>query len=129
MTSLVLDASALLAMLREEQGGDKVANALAAARMCVVNLAEVTSHFVRHGMPPEEVEAMLRPLPIALVEADAELARMAGHLLAATSDAGLSIGDCFCLALALRERLPAWTTDRQWKAFAKTIGVKLVLVR
>ena len=129
MTSIILDASALLAMLRDEPGGDKVAKALNGSRMCVVNLAEVTSHFVHNGMPPEEVDAMMHPLPVTLVAADAELARMAGHLRAVTSKAGLSLGDRFCLALALREGLPAWTADKQWASVAKESGVNLVIIR
>ena len=129
MTSIVLDASALLAMLRDEPGGDKVAGALIGSRMCVVNLAEVVSHFVHHGMPAEEVDAMLRPLPVTLVDADAELARIAGHLRVATSEAGLSLGDRFCLALALRDGLPAWTADRQWASIAEKIDAKVKIIR
>src|SRR3546814_1949737 len=79
MTSIVLDASALLAMLRDEPGGDKVADVLNGSHMCVVNLAEVTSNFVHNDMPPHEVDAMLHPLPVTLVEADAELARENGR--------------------------------------------------
>jgi PIN domain nuclease of toxin-antitoxin system len=129
MTSVVLDASALLALLRDEAGGDKVADVLNGAHMCVVNLAEVTSHFVHNDMPPHEVDAMLHPLPVTLVEADAELARVAGHLRAATSRARLSLGDRFCLALAMREKLPAWTADRQWASVAEKIGVDVVVIR
>ena len=129
MTSIVLDASALLAMLRDEPGGDKVAGALIGALMCVVSLAEVTSHFVQHGMPPEAVDAMLRPLPVTLVAADAELARIAGHLRSATIEEGLSLGDRFCLALALRDDLPVWTADRQWASVAEKIGVKVKCIR
>ncbi len=129
MTSIVLDASALLAMLRDEPGGDKVADVLNGSHMCVVNLAEVTSHFVHNDMPPHEVDAMLHPLPVTLVEADAELARVTGHLRAVTSKAGLSLGDRFCLALAMREGLPAWTADRQWASVAEKIGVDVVVIR
>lgn len=129
MTTIVLDASALLAMLRDEPGGDKVADVLIDSRMCVVNLAEVTSHFVHNDMPSHEVDAMLHPLPVTLVEADAELARVAGHLRAATSKAGLSIGDRFCLALAKRDGLSAWTADRQWALIAEKVGVDVVVIR
>jgi ribonuclease VapC len=127
--SLVLDASALLAMLRSEPGGDAVAAHLIGARMSVINVAEVVSHFVHNGMPPQAVDAMLAPLPIELVVADADLARHAGHLRAATAEAGLSLGDRFCLALALRQGLPTWTADRQWAAIANKIGVDIVVIR
>ena len=129
MTSIVLDASALLAMLRDEPGGEKVADVLIGSQMCVVNLAEVTSHFVRNEMPPHEVGAMPHPLPVTLVEADAELARVAGHLRAVTSKVGLSLGDRFCLALAMRKGLPAWTADRQWASVAEKIGINVVVIQ
>jgi ribonuclease VapC len=129
MTAIVLDASALLAMLRSEAGGDSVAAALGDARMSVINFAEVVSHFIHNGMPAAKVDAMLSPLPILLMDADADLARRAGHLRSGTAEAGLSLGDRFCLALALRERLPAWTADRQWSSVASRIGADVVVIR
>jgi ribonuclease VapC len=129
MTAIVLDASALLAMLRGEAGGAMVAGAIADARMSAVNFAEVVSHFIHVGMPPDEVDAMLAPLPLIVVEADAALATKAGRLRRATAEAGLSLGDGFCLALAARDGLPAWTADRQWRRIAKKIDAEILLIR
>lgn len=127
--SVVLDASALLAMLRGEAGARKVEGALAGSRMSVVNMAEVASHYIKLGMPDDEVDAMLRPLPIELVPADAGLAREAGRLRRHTVEGGLSLGDRFCLALAKRDGLPAWTSDRKWKEIAAAAEVKVVAIR
>ncbi len=129
MTAIVLDASALLAMLRDEAGGAMVASAIAAARMSAVNFAEVVSHFIHAGMPPGEVDAMLAPLPLTVVDADVALARIAGRLRKVTAEAGLSLGDRFCLALAARDRLPAWTADRQWRTISNRIGAEIVIIR
>ena len=129
MTAIVLDASALLAMLLDEAGGAMVAGAIAGARMSAVNFAEVVSHFIHAGMPPDEVDAMLAPLPLIIVDADAALARTAGRLRQATSEAGLSLGDRFCLALAARDRLPAWTADRQWRTISNRIDAEVVIIR
>jgi ribonuclease VapC len=129
MTAIVLDASALLAMLRDEAGGATVASVIASARMSAVNFAEVVSHFIYTGMPPEEVDAMLAPLPLIVVDADAALARIAGRLRKVTAEAGLSLGDRFCLALAARDRLPAWTADRQWRAISNRIDAEVVVIR
>lgn len=63
MSEVVLDASALLALLRDEPGAAKVADAIADARMSSVNYAEVVSHFIYSGMPADQVDAMLRPCP------------------------------------------------------------------
>lgn len=129
MSTVVLDASALLAMLKDESGGAKVAAAIADAAIGVVNLCEVVSHFVRAGMPAREVEDMLNALPLTVVAADAGLAWEAGRLRAVTAEAGLSLGDRFCIALAKREGLPAWTGDKAWKAISAAASVKVVLIR
>ena len=127
--SVVLDASALIAMLKGEQGSTKVAGVIASARISSVNFAEVVSHFIYAGMPANEVDAMLHPLPMDVVMADSTLATLAGRLHAVTADAGLSLGDRFCLALAKRDGLPAWTSDQNWKKVADAAGVKVVAIR
>lgn len=129
MSSVVLDASALLALLKGEPGGIKVASVIADTAISVVNLSEVVSHFVRASMPTRDVEDMLNALPFSLVPADASLAWEAGRLRADTAEAGLSLGDRFCLALAKRDGLPAWTADKAWKTVAGAANVKIVLIR
>lgn len=128
-THFILDASALIAMLREEPGGDRVAEAIASARMSLFNYAEVVSHFVHAGMDAQDVDAMLDPLPIVLVAPDKAVARLAGGLRAATAPAGLSLGDRFCLALAASEGLAAWTADKSWAGIAAAAGVKVIVIR
>ena len=118
-----------MALLRGEAGAKKVEGALAGARMSVVNMAEVASFYHKLDMPDEDVDRMLRPLPIALVSADAALAREAGRLRRHTVEGGLSLGDRFCLALAKRDGLPAWTADRKWKEIAADVEVKIVVIR
>lgn len=125
----ILDASALIALLKAEPGADMVAVAIADAAMGVVNLAEVISHFAHLGMPEDAINAMLQPLPITLLSADPALARAAGQLRRLTASAGLSLGDRFCLALALQEGRAAWTADRAWLDVADLVGVKVRLVR
>lgn len=129
MSEVVLDASALLALLRDEPGADKVADAIAEARMSSVNFAEVVSHFIHAGMPASEVDAMLKPLPMGIVDADQGLATIAGRLRAVTAEAGLSLGDRFCLALARRDGLPALTADKQWRTVADAAGVTVSVIR
>ena len=129
MSEVVLDASALLALLNDEPGAAKVAEVLVDARMSSVNLAEVVSHFIHAGMPAAEVDAMLLPLPVEVVAADEGLAHIAGGLRSITASAGLSLGDRFCLALAKRDGLPALTADKQWRTIAEAAGTKVVQIR
>lgn len=53
MSEVLLDASALLALLRDEPGANKVADAIGASHMSSVNYAEVVSHFIHAGMPAD----------------------------------------------------------------------------
>jgi PIN domain nuclease of toxin-antitoxin system len=72
---------------------------------------------------------MLRPLPVTLVPADAELCWEAGRLRGVTADVRLSLGDRFCLALAKRDKLPTWTADKRWTEVAHAAEVRVVLIR
>ena len=72
---------------------------------------------------------MLQPLPVTLVPADADLCWEAARLQAVTANAGLSLDDSVCLALAKRDTLPAWTTNKAWEDVADTAEVKVVLIR
>jgi ribonuclease VapC len=128
-SAVVLDASALLALIREEPGGEAVAGAIARARMSAVNFAEVVSYLTYAGVPIDQIEDMLTPLPVIVVDADVELAWMAGRLRKKTAAAGLSLGDRFCLALAARDGLPAWTADRQWLSVADRLEVEVFIIR
>ena len=129
MTAIVLDASALIAMLKQEPGGDKVAQVIGDTKITAINYAEVISHFCHAGMPVAEVDAMLNPLPIVIIPADAKQAQLAGHLRTITSSVGLSLGDRFCLALAKIEKLPAWTSDRNWQTIAEAVQVEITIIR
>ena len=71
--------------------------------MSVVNLAEVASHYAKLGAARQDIEALLRPLPIRLMLLDAALSYDAGMLRPVTLEGGLSLGDRCCLALAKRE--------------------------
>ncbi|MBS0639155.1 MAG: type II toxin-antitoxin system VapC family toxin [Proteobacteria bacterium] len=129
MTRSVLDASALLALLLGEPGADKVKAALDGALMSVVNLAEVVSYYARLGAARQDIEAILRPLPIRAVPVDTALSFDAGMLRLTTLERGLSLGDRYCLALAKREGVPALTAERRWPDIAAAAGVSIALIR
>lgn len=129
MKAPVLDASALLALLLEETGADRVKVVLDGALISAVNLAEVVSHYAKIGAPRYEIEAMLRPLPIVIVAADADLSYAAGLLRPITLRWGLSLGDRYCVALARREATRALTAERRWPEIAGLAGVEVDLIR
>ncbi len=129
MTRVALDASALLAMLLGEAGGERVKAALDDAVLSAVNLAEIVSHYAKLGAARPDIEAMLRPLPIRVMPIDAALSYDAGMLRPITLPGGLSLGDRYCLALAKREGVPALTAERRWPDIAAAAGVTVELIR
>ena len=129
MTPPVLDASALLALLQNEPGAARVKGAIDGARMSVVNLAEVVSHYAKLGAGRAAIEAMLHPLPIVLEPVDAELSYLAGMMRPITLPRGLSLGDRYCLALAKQKGATALTAQRRWPEIATLAGVVVELIR
>ena len=129
MTVAVLDASALLALLRNEPGGAPVREVLADAAMTTVNFAEVVGHYARNGAAESDIRLVLDPLELELVTFDEDLAFATGFLLPATRHAGLSLGDRACLALAARLGVPALTADQSWQSVAEAVGVEVALIR
>jgi ribonuclease VapC len=129
----VLDASALLAHLRDEPGGEVVAEAIASgAVISTVNLAEVFSRVADRGEDPAKLAAELTQIglldgAITVEPFTAADAIDAARLRPLTRDAGLSLGDRACLALARRLDAPALTADTDWQGVAH--GVELRPVR
>lgn len=129
MNGIVLDASALLALLLEEPGGDRVKAALNGSAMTSVNLAEVVSHYAKQGASRAAIETLLRDFPIEIVSADRDLSYDAGMLRPLTLKGGLSLGDRYCLALARRLDVPVLTAERRWPQIAEAVGVRVELIR
>ena len=129
MSSAVLDASALIALIMEEPGADSVRAIVNDAVLSTVNLAEAVGYFARNGAAEPDIRQMIEPLRIEVIPFDTELAYSAGLLLPPTRAAGLSLGDRACLALALRLGVKAWTTDRLWSRIARAVGVDIEIIR
>jgi PIN domain nuclease of toxin-antitoxin system len=126
VSSVVLDASALLALIFEEPGAEAVREALPDAIMGMVNVCEVISK-LSERVPPEEASAWVDRLALNKVDFDWPQSRTAGELRKMTRRLGLSLGDRACLALAVERELPVLTAERAWTKLS--IGVDIRLVR
>lgn len=123
----VLDASAALAMIQDEAGGDKVAGRRAEASISAVNAIEIGTRLVDSGVDIATVRRSIARLRVPIVAFDAELASIATALRESTRPFGLSLADRACLALALREGAIAVTADRAWKKL--DVGCEIELIR
>ena len=128
MNRVVLDASAILALLNREPGADKLTpKLLSTATSSTVNLAEVQGKLVAKGLSPRDAwEATLSPIREA-APFTTQHAETAGNLLAHTRAFGLSLGDRACLALAITLRLPVYTADKSWTQLK--LGIPIHIIR
>ncbi len=127
MSDIVLDASALLAFLKDEPGAAAVRAALPEAVISSVNLVEVVTRMIDDGFQLENVRTAIAGTSVEPISFDDELAYAAAALREPTRARGLSLGDRACLALALRRGLSVLTADRQWSGL--DLGVEVRLIR
>lgn len=128
MSKIVLDASALLAVLSGEPGADKLTpELLNNAVSSTVNLAEVQGKLVHCGVPTDDAwQAAMAPIR-EVVPFTAEQAKLAGALILQTRPLGLSLGDRACLSLGILLRAPVYTADRLWGKLK--LGVRIHRIR
>jgi len=129
--SSVLDASALLALMREEKGAGRVAEALKGrALIGAVNWAEVLSRLVQAGGDPVEIASRALSYGdgglLELVPFDDEQAREVARLRRPTQPLGLSLADRAALALGRLRRLRVLTTDRAWRSLRLSIRIEVI---
>lgn len=125
-TAYVLDASALLCLLFDEPGAERVEALLHGARVSAVNYAEVVGKLVDSGHAAEEAVDDLRELDLDVVPLDRTQSEAAGILRKITRSAGLSLGDRACLALSAELGAVAVTTDRAWTKVKTNVRVEVI---
>ncbi len=126
MAEVVLDASAVLAVLNGEPGAEAVWDCLPGAHLSAVNAAEVAAKLVDGGLDAEGAGQTLDRLGARVVPFEAADVVPVANIRMATRSAGLSLGDCACLALAQRLGWPALTADRQWGDIQGAVEVRLI---
>lgn len=123
--TVVIDASALLAILFDEPGADLAIEHSRNGMMSAVNLCEAIERVIRVGGSADLVTDATSRFEIDILTFDAPEAVIAANLRGQTGFAGISLADRACLATALVRRLPVLTADRAWSA----LGLDLEIVQ
>lgn len=131
LPAAVLDASALIALLLEEPGADRVERAVArGVCMSAINWAETLSRLSDRGEDVDDAASRARRAAPAgaleLVAFDEEQARGAARLRLKTRSLGLSLADRAALTLAQSRGLPILTSDRAWRSLHLPIRIEVI---
>jgi len=128
MNRAVVDASALLAILNQERGAEKLTpELLSAAVTSTVTIVEVQGKLVGRGLNSDAAWEATLSIVRDVVAFSTEQARTAGDLIIKTRGLGLSLGDRACLALAIALKVPVYTADRSWAGL--NLGVRIHSIR
>lgn len=119
----VLDASAILAHVLDEPGGEKARDSFDEGVVSAVNLSEVVARLVRDGVPETTAIAQVADYDFTVRGATRSQAESAGAL---ATHKPLSLGDRFCVALASELNLPVVTADRIWASLGLPVPVELI---
>ena len=128
MASVVFDASAILALLRDEPGADIVASHIGNGIISAVNFQEVIKELLRRGIQLEPALELLDALHLDVHSHGPRDAMAAAGLYLATRQYGSGLGDRTCMALAMAQGLPALTADQAWDKIV-VAGLTIQIIR
>ena len=111
---VVLDASALLALIQNEKGADVIRPLLKRSVMSTINVAEALTALQRVEIQPKDAIVSIRDVIQGIIPFDAEQAQCAAELQPYVRHKGLSLGDRACLALGQRLQASVYTADKIW---------------
>lgn len=126
MSKVILDASALLAMLFGEPGCDLVASRGNGAVLSAVGYSETLVKMIDRGIELADAERLIGRLSLHIAAFDSEAAALAASFRHFTKQLGLSFADRACLALGLKTGLPVLTADRRWAEVPSQVKVELI---
>ena len=122
----LLDASALLAAIHNEQGGDSVQQRIEESVVSSVNWSEVLQKLERAGADSQTIATALQALGLEVIDFNETDARIAAKLWPLTKALGLSLADRACLASGQRLKLIVVTADKAWKALSNEQKIEFI---
>ena len=125
---ILLDTSALLALLKKEPGHEIVSNIIAISVISSVNLSELITVLSRAGVSENDIDEIITDLLPEIIPFCGDISIKTGKISKLTQGYGLSLGDRACLATAIQLGLPVYTADKIW-AELDLPNVKINLIR
>jgi len=123
----VLDSSAVLALLLDEEGAQIVSPITRESQMSIVNLCEVLTKTADGGGDLDATNAIILSWGIRIRSFREGHALEVARLRPLTAHLGLSLGDRACLAQGAFSVMPVLTSDRRMAQ--ADVGVAIQLIR
>ena len=131
MSSVILDSSALLALIHNEPGCDVVKPLLPNAVMSSINIAEVIGILgARYKMPQNEITEMIEELIQTIISFNTAQAYIVGEIekINRAQKLALSLADKACISLGELLNAPIYTADKAW-AKVPILNAQIHLIR
>ena len=120
---IVLDASAILAVILKEPGAARVEAAFDHAVISAATLTEILTKTYQRGLDSEGSYRRILNFGINIVPVTTKQARIAAEISRAPRELDLSLGDRLCIALAISLNCELMTSDRGMSEFKAGIPV------
>jgi len=124
---VVIDASAALAYVLGEDGGERVLAEIEGAAISAANWAEVMEKAITAKVDDWFLRSVFEDLGASVLPVNVGHAEHAARMHEGTRGLGLSLADRICFALAAALDLPVLTADRAWAKI--DLGVEVRLIR
>ncbi len=111
---MIIDASAVLAMLQTEPGGERVAAVIHESSISSVNWSEVIQKILKHDAAGATLCSGLLITGLKVIPFTDEQAAHTAELWLPTKHLGLSLADRACIQLGIRTGNTVLTTDSVW---------------
>ena len=129
MSSVVFDASAVLAILNRERGHKVAERQFFGATISAVNYGEVLKKTVEKGGSIGKTRLLLAKQDLAVIPFDVEHAVRAAEIYPTSKPHGLSFADRACMSLGLMLELPIVTAEEEMEKVDLPVKVKVIRKR
>ena len=123
---VLFDTSAIITLLKKEQGYELLEDLIASSVISSVNLSELVTILARNNVVESEIDAIITDIVPEIIPFSEHLAIEAGKLAAHTKNFGLSLGDRACIATGIYYNMTIYTTDKIWLELKSLADIVLI---
>ena len=126
---VLLDTSAIIALLKQEPGHEMVSEIIANSAISAVNFSEFIAILTRASISEKDIDEIIKDLIPEIIPFCENISKKAGKLSKLTQSYGLSFGDRACLATGDHYHMEIYTADKVWVELKHKISSNIILIR